>query len=262
MLSYRHMCRWNSGFFYLHPALADYDYYWRVEPDVQFFCQLGYDVFQFMADMKLVYGFNMNILEDARSFVSLWKLTVRFFEENMGYVHPDADWSWLVDEESDTAAELGTGAGGYNNCQFFSNFEIGDLRFFRSEGYQAYFRYLDEMGGFFYERFGDAPIHTLAVSLLAGRGEVWFFRDVGYQHDQARHCPMDAGEGGGRCMCEPTRLDENFYKLVPMESPQRKPKDTCIRLWLGGEWLRKKEGWKAEVERLLGGDGFGGYLRD
>lgn len=27
-LSYRHMCRFNSGFFYRHPLLKEYDYYW------------------------------------------------------------------------------------------------------------------------------------------------------------------------------------------------------------------------------------------
>lgn len=34
MVSYHHMCRWNSGFFYKHPFLKDFDWYWRVEPDV------------------------------------------------------------------------------------------------------------------------------------------------------------------------------------------------------------------------------------
>ena len=28
--SYRHMCRFNSGFFYKHPMIQKYDYYWRV----------------------------------------------------------------------------------------------------------------------------------------------------------------------------------------------------------------------------------------
>jgi hypothetical protein len=37
MVSYHHMCRWNSGFFYKHPILKDYDWYWRVEPDVSSF---------------------------------------------------------------------------------------------------------------------------------------------------------------------------------------------------------------------------------
>ena len=35
MISYRHMCRWNSGFFYKHPRLLEFDWYWRVEPDVR-----------------------------------------------------------------------------------------------------------------------------------------------------------------------------------------------------------------------------------
>jgi alpha 1,2-mannosyltransferase len=34
MVSYHHMCRWNSGFFYKHQFLKNYDWYWRVEPDV------------------------------------------------------------------------------------------------------------------------------------------------------------------------------------------------------------------------------------
>lgn len=34
MVSYRMMCRWNSGFFYKHPRLQQFDWYWRVEPDV------------------------------------------------------------------------------------------------------------------------------------------------------------------------------------------------------------------------------------
>jgi alpha 1,2-mannosyltransferase len=259
------MCRWNSLFFSLHPALSSYTHYWRVEPDVHFFCHIPYDPFAFLAAHNMVYGFNMAILEDARSFPSLWRVTLDFVQKYPELLHPDADVEWLVDAAN---------GGGYNNCQFFSNFEIGDLRFWRSENVQRYLRWLDESGGFWYERFGDAPIHTLAVSLFAGKGQVWFFRDVGYQHDMTRHCPSKrvevkhgkggvGGEGGGgeRCACEPTGLDKNFYELVPMESPQRKPGDTCIRNWLGGEWLKKREGWNREVEVALGGDGYGGYVR-
>jgi len=50
---------------------------------------------------------------------------------------------------------------------------------------------------------------------------VWFFEDVGYRHGINAMCP-----GGDRCECERTKLDENFYKLVPLESRQRKPADT------------------------------------
>jgi alpha 1,2-mannosyltransferase len=40
MVSYHHMCRWNSGFFYKHPFLKNYDWYWRVEPDASLSCHL------------------------------------------------------------------------------------------------------------------------------------------------------------------------------------------------------------------------------
>lgn len=35
-LSYHKMCRWFSGFFFRHPALDNFKYYWRVEPDVKY----------------------------------------------------------------------------------------------------------------------------------------------------------------------------------------------------------------------------------
>lgn len=116
--------------------------------------------------------------------------------------------------------------------------------------------------------------------MFVPKDEIWFFRDIGYQHDINRcvfpsfllhplisppytkpinrHCPPHSSH---RCACEPTLLDENFYKLVPIESPQKKPDDTCIRQFLGGEWLAKKEGWTAEGERMFGGSGFEGYVR-
>ncbi|KAI9821415.1 MAG: hypothetical protein M1826_000696 [Phylliscum demangeonii] len=248
MTSYRHMCRWNSGFFYRHPKLQDFDWYWRVEPDVHFFCDIDYDVFRFMRDNALTYGFNMNILDDARSFPSLWARTRAFIHAHPDLLHPDADLDWLLD----------AGHGGdYNNCQFFSNFEIGDLRYFRGAANERYFHWLDRGGGFFYERFGDAPIHTLSVAMFVPKRQLWFFRDIGYQHDINRHCPPRSAH---RCTCEPTALDENFYRLVPLESPQKKPADTCIRQFLGGDWLRKRDGWTPEAERALGGDGYHGYV--
>ncbi|TVY84573.1 Alpha-1,2 mannosyltransferase KTR1 [Lachnellula suecica] len=247
LVSYHHMCRWNSGFFYKHPFLRDYDFYWRVEPDVHYFCDIDYDVFRFMRDNKLKYGFNMNILDDARSFPSLWTRTRNFAAAHPHLIHPEADLDWLLDP---------TSGGEYNNCQFFSNFEIGSLDFWRGEENEAYFEWLDKAGGFYYERFGDAPVHTLSVAMFLPKSEIWFFRDIGYQHDINHHCPPHRE---GKCSCQPTSVDANFYKLVPLESPQKKPSDTCIRQFLGGDWLKKKEGWSMVGEKAFGGDGYHGY---
>jgi alpha 1,2-mannosyltransferase len=92
--------------------------------------------------------------------------------------------------------------------------------------------------------------------MFLSKSEIWFFRDIGYQHDMNHHCPPNSG---GRCSCEPTSIDEKFYKLVPWESPQIKPRDTCIRQLLGGYWLKKREGGAMEAERGFGGDGYHGY---
>lgn len=46
--SYHHMCRYFSGFIHRHPLLKEYDYYWRMEPNVHYYCDLDYDPFLYM----------------------------------------------------------------------------------------------------------------------------------------------------------------------------------------------------------------------
>ncbi|KAI0176530.1 glycosyltransferase family 15 protein [Hypoxylon sp. FL1284] len=306
--SYHHMCRWNAGIFALEERLADYDWYWRVEPAVKFHCNINYDVFRFMEDNNMTYGFNMAILDDARSFPSLWEQTKRFLVENGEMVDKDADYNWLLLSADDqdqvirphTGAYQGLGDGEYNNCQFYSNFEIGSLNFFRSKKHRAYFNHLDQAGGFYYERLGDAPVHTLSVSLFSSKDKVWYFRDIGYAHSLCEQCPphehqlgemvdsrlngpsvRDANDDeedsesvgksivtgpfatlgsqhrrwltmaqdverqkgipGLSCGCTVSAIDSNNARLVPFESKQRKPSDTCIRKFLGGRWLARKD---------------------
>ncbi|KAK6082208.1 glycolipid 2-alpha-mannosyltransferase [Seiridium cupressi] len=306
--SYHLMCRWNSGLFALEQRLKNYDWYWRVEPNVQYTCSINYDVFRFMRDNKMAYGFNMAILDDARSFPSLWERTQDFKKHNPGMVNPEADMRWLLHQtnEPDRIVRSGTGYQSsvddqYNNCQFYSNFEVGSLAFFRSKAHQAYFRHLDRSGGFFYERYGDAPVHTLSVSMFLPKRRVWFFRDIGYAHGICETCPphvsklpmgpqpdsrrikaaeLNAGMSQGHrhldllskdferqntipglaCGCTTTALDASFSKLVPYESRQVKPQDTCVRLWLRGKYLLKKVNWNRVAEMEAGGDGYGGYV--
>lgn len=53
---YRNMCRFNSGFFFRHPLMLKYRYYWRVEPSVQFHCNINQDPFMFMEESDKSYG--------------------------------------------------------------------------------------------------------------------------------------------------------------------------------------------------------------
>ncbi|KDR81623.1 hypothetical protein GALMADRAFT_239685 [Galerina marginata CBS 339.88] len=190
---YRNMCRFNSGFFFRHELLQPYRYYWRVAPDVKFFCDLNYDPFKFMATNKKVYGFTISLVEWEATIPTLWSAVKEFIADNPQYVSPDNSMGFLSDNNGES----------YNLCHYWSNFEIADMDFWRGEAYQKFFEFLDSKGGFYYERWGDAPVHSIAASLFASKDQVHFFRDIGYRHDSFQHCPSGDDWVQGRCSCDP-----------------------------------------------------------
>ena len=174
MKSYHQMCRWNSGLFYKHPALADMQFYWRVEPKVHFFCDVDYDVFRYMADHNKTYGFTINLYDAPQSIPTLWPETTKFIAEHPEYLHENNAMNWIVDAKR--RPEHNKQANGYSTCHFWSNFEIADMTFWRSQKYEDYFNHLDRAGGFFYERWGDAPVHSIALGLFEDASKIhWYF---------------------------------------------------------------------------------------
>ncbi|KAI9277719.1 nucleotide-diphospho-sugar transferase [Umbelopsis sp. AD052] len=209
--SYRHMCRYQSGFFYMHPLLDDLDYYWRVEPDVNFMCDIDYDPFLYMKQHDKKYGFTISLREFYSTVPTLWNTTKEWMGLNQKYLVPRHDPENLMKFVTDDSGDS------YNLCHFWSNFEIGSVAFLRSEAYQSYFRYLDQAGGFFYERWGDAPVHSIAVAMLLKASEVHFFNDMGYRHGPFQHCP-DGPDwlSKGKCYCEPRKsFDMSFNSCLP-----------------------------------------------
>ena len=187
MESYHQMCRWNSGFFYKHPALKDYKYYWRVEPNVHFFCDVDYDVFRYMQDHNKTYGFTITLYDSPQSIATLWPETMKFVAQNGHYLADHNAINFLTD--SSRRPDHNHMANGYSTCHFWSNFEIADMDFWRGEAYEAYFNHLDRAGGFFYERWGDAPVHTIALGLFEEADKIHWFKDIGYQHIPFFNCP-------------------------------------------------------------------------
>ncbi|KAJ8604556.1 hypothetical protein MRB53_041779 [Persea americana] len=105
----------------------------------------------------------------------------------------------------------------YNMCHFWSNFEIARLGWFRSKEYEDFFQMMDHSGGFWMERWGDAPIHSLAAGALLGIGDIHYFRDIGYRHTTIQHCPANA----------PARqLDrEPYLEMTTLDEKERKEED-------------------------------------
>ncbi|AMD20773.1 HDR030Wp [Eremothecium sinecaudum] len=190
--TYRHMCRFESGFFWRHPALKNFDWYWRVEPSTKLFCDIDYDVFRWMQDNDKAYGFTISIHEYEATIPTLWEATKEFIELHPEYIAPNNMMDFISDNKGKT----------YNLCHFWSNFEIASLNFWRSPAYTDYFEFLDQKGGFFYERWGDAPVHSIAVSLFLPKDKVHFFDDIGYFHNPYSHCPIKQDVWTkGKCSC-------------------------------------------------------------
>ncbi|KAJ1642030.1 alpha-1,2-mannosyltransferase ktr1 [Coemansia asiatica] len=172
-LSYRFMCRFQSGKFYHHPLVRDLDWYWRLEPDVEYYCDIDYDPFVFMRDRGIKYGFTIAPREGRRTVESLWYHTREWIKKNTHLLPDRSLVNWIV-----------------------------DLSLYRSEAYESYFNYLDESQGFFYERWGDAPVHSIAATLLLQKGEIHWFEDIGYKHPGNMHCPRDPAMHA-KCVCDP-----------------------------------------------------------
>ncbi|KAF8636698.1 hypothetical protein AX17_003503 [Amanita inopinata Kibby_2008] len=198
-IPYRNMCRFNSGFFFQHELLQPYRYYWRVEPGVQYFCDVNYDPFVFMEENDKIYGFTISLVEWESTIETLWPTVREFIADHPEYLQDQNSMAFLSDNNGET----------YNLCHYWSNFEIADMDFWRGEAYQKFFNYLDSKGGFYYERWGDAPVHSIAVSLFARRDQVHFFRDIGYRHSPFQHCPIDSSWETGRCACSPADSFDN-----------------------------------------------------
>ncbi|KAK9246199.1 nucleotide-diphospho-sugar transferase [Lipomyces tetrasporus] len=206
-VSYRHMCRFESGFFFQQELMKAYKYYWRVEPDITLHCDVDYDVFKYMEENAYDYGFTLSLYEYIETIPTLWNSVKKFIKEHPEHIAENNLMKWLSDDNGIT----------YNKCHFWSNFEIGNLDFWRSKAYTDFFDFLDQEGGFFYERWGDAPVHSIAAALFLPKEKVHFFDDIGYWHVPFTNCPTNKADRLKlKCSCNPV---DNFiwkgYSCTP-----------------------------------------------
>jgi alpha 1,2-mannosyltransferase len=107
-VSYRHMCRYESGFFFRHPLMLDYEWYWRVEPSIELYCDIDYDTFRFMAENKKKYSFVLSLYEYVETIPTLWDAVKNFTSAHPEHVVEGNSMKFLSDDEGKT----------YNHCHF------------------------------------------------------------------------------------------------------------------------------------------------
>ncbi|GMG19689.1 unnamed protein product [Ambrosiozyma monospora] len=170
--------RFHAGFLPRMKVMNDYKFYWRVEPDAMLDCDQERDPFGVMQTRGKKYGFNMALSEDKKTVRSLWKMTMKFFE----ILNPDfkeTENSALNFVQYDRTSKKSFDAH-FNLCRYWTESEIVELDFLRSLPYTKFFNYLDETGNFFYERWSDGIVRTVAVSFMVGADQIQYFDNTGY----------------------------------------------------------------------------------
>ncbi|GAA5814264.1 hypothetical protein MFLAVUS_007758 [Mucor flavus] len=190
------MARYSSGFFFDHPLLQEYDWYWRIEPGSKLLCDITYDPFLYMERTHKQYGF---VLASSQTRHSTLPAYIRGYTASRRIQPKDRT---LFPYFTNTA------------CQFVSNFEIGSLNIWRNATFRDFFRYLDDTGNFFYEFWSDGSVHSLAAGLFLDKDQIHYFEDIGYQCSTHHHCPSPSTLNC-RCTCPVTD----------------RAKNTCISYW-------------------------------
>lgn len=110
-VSYRHMCRFESGFFFQHPLMKQFEWYWRVEPSIELYCDIGYDTFKYMRDHGKKYSFVLSLYEYVETIPTLWDSVKTFMKEHPEHIAEGNSMEWLSDDKGET----------YNHCHFVSS---------------------------------------------------------------------------------------------------------------------------------------------
>lgn len=175
---YVDMCRFFTLMLPHHPLLTLFTYYWRLDAHSYIFNSKPIqDPFDLMKEQKIQFGFIM-VNEDGEKYVHyLWSIFLKFLKENC---------LKLSHASYQTQTTL---LGQYSYAIIFTNFAIANVSLFRDHKLmQIWLQKVDRYGGIYRHRWGDAPIHTLALTQLIPREQIVRFRYFGYMHRREYVC--------------------------------------------------------------------------
>ena len=135
-MGYRHMCRFFSGEIFKRPELLGYRYLLRLDTDSYLLEPVG-DFFQQLESAGSVYGYRLVSDEHPECFADFYR-TFKEAVESLGHyyiLNPHVELRGFI---------------------YYTNFEVMNLDYFRSELYLRVYDHLDRSGGFYVHRWGDA----------------------------------------------------------------------------------------------------------
>jgi len=175
-MGYRHMCRLHAYEVFKVLRKLGFHWYWRLDTDSMLPGRIPYDPFDYLSVRNKSFGYVLVDIDNHPCLPSLWNLTVHFLSKEGQQVSlPDEYWDSLNKR--------------YNNHIVYNNFEVAEIAFWDDSMSQQYFETIEKSNGIYLNRWGDAPIHTLAAYLWHSWDKIAILPDFPYAH-QARLSPQ------------------------------------------------------------------------
>ena len=175
---YLDMCRFFTLMLPTHPILTLFAFYWRLDTHSFIFSSTSLaDPFEIMQKQQIQYAFVMTNEEANHYATDLWSTFHQFLQRHClkpsrAVRQTQTDWF-----------------GRYSLAIIFTNFAIANVSLWRDHPLvQAWLRTVDRSGGIYRHRWGDAPIHTLALAQFVGRDQIVRLRYFGYFHRREYVC--------------------------------------------------------------------------
>ena len=163
-IGYRHMCRFHAKGVFELDILKVLQYIWRLDDDSLLTRPIRYDLFRYMEGHNVQYAYHFVASESRMCIQGLWETVDKYIASNhTGMTKAYASWN--------------------RDTIYFNNFEMSNISIWFSESYRDFVDYIDRTGHIYYTRWGDAPIKTIAVNLFVPEDGIYYFKDVGYLHD-------------------------------------------------------------------------------
>jgi len=243
---YRAMCAFMAGGILRVAAIARLDFFLRVDDDATFTCDPvngSYDPFVDMATRGSVYGYYKYTPFDQASGLAMW--TARYTRKNpalVGQINPTVrhEYGKLFGLDTDVARENETHLKEVTKLvtkdrinrflakvpTYYNNLELVAVRFLFDARVRHFTEAVFRSHGIFYERWGDAPLRFLQVTLF-----------------EPNVC------GGNGTLVLPLPKPLNYCHNGCLRGPHHQPCSQAVfppaaRV----PWLSKKSTWIANVE--------------
>lgn len=168
-IGYRHMCRWYSIGLFRYLAGLGYKWVFRLDEDSEVLTPVKQNMMGWMESLGKQYAFRLWDEEDQDMIWSLPELTQWYLTANE--IQP----KWLYDSCRPRSSVGLNSHGGWNRRILYNNMFMTNITWWLTSEVQSYLRVVEQSQGFYFFRWGDAPIHTMVVRTFLTRSQVHVF---------------------------------------------------------------------------------------